>query len=550
MPLRTTDRLPPAQPSGAGPVLEARQRAGLDVLSGLAGVPLAGPASATASRPRARTRAWSAKWLAAVLAVQAVLSLRLVWSNTAFQNEALYLWAGRLEISHWLHGTPIPPFAASFSGAPVLYPPLGALADNIGGLAAARILSLAFMLGTTSLLWGTTMRLYGRRAAFFAVALFAFLGPTIRLGAFATFDAPAQFLITLAAWCVVRAGARGDKTAWMLAAAAALALANATAYSSAIFDPVVIVLAIAVCTPDPGGKRAIRRGAGLFGYLTAAVVILVTIGGGYYLTGIAQATVARAAGDDSPLAVIEAAARWTGPVVALAALGIVLCCAGQSDRRRALLPVVLAGAALLVPLEQARLHSLVSLDKHVDIGAWFAAAAAGHTADLLITGLPYRTLRVTAAGACALMLAFACRIGMAQASALYSWPNAAGFVTTFAPLASGTGRLLVEDPSVPEYYLPSGAQWSRWSNTRGILLPSGRSASASAGGTGAPAAYARFIARGYFSVVALNFAATPGLDRQIAADLGRNRSYRVIAMIPYGAGQYTVWRYEPGKTAA
>jgi hypothetical protein len=28
-----------------------------------------------------------------VLAVQAVLSLRLVWSGTAFQDEAAYLWA-------------------------------------------------------------------------------------------------------------------------------------------------------------------------------------------------------------------------------------------------------------------------------------------------------------------------------------------------------------------------------------------------------------------------------------------------------------------------
>ena len=58
-----------------------------------------------------------------------LLSLRLVRADTAFQDEALYLWAGHLEWAHWLHGTAVPPFPYYFSGAPVIYPPLGALAD-------------------------------------------------------------------------------------------------------------------------------------------------------------------------------------------------------------------------------------------------------------------------------------------------------------------------------------------------------------------------------------------------------------------------------------
>src|SRR5437899_8091565 len=42
--------------------------------------------------------------LIAILTVQALLSLRLVWSNSAYVDEATYLWAGHLEIAHWLHG--------------------------------------------------------------------------------------------------------------------------------------------------------------------------------------------------------------------------------------------------------------------------------------------------------------------------------------------------------------------------------------------------------------------------------------------------------------
>src|ERR1035438_9473516 len=187
---------------------------------------------------RAATLRVPAWWpLVVVLAVQAVLSLRLVRANTAFQDEALYLWAGHRELAHWLHGAPLPPFPAYFSGAPVIYPPVGALADSVGGLAGARVLSLVFMLGATVLLWGTAGRLFGRRAAFFAAALFAAAGPVLHLGAFATYDAMSVFLVALAAWCVVRAGDQQDATGWMAAAGAVLALANAAAYSSALLCP-------------------------------------------------------------------------------------------------------------------------------------------------------------------------------------------------------------------------------------------------------------------------------------------------------------------------
>ena len=121
------------------------------------------PATPLAEGPVASHRAERAvrlhvpgSWpLLVVLAVQAILSLRLVRADTAFQDEALYLWAGHLEWANVLHGTPIPQFPSYFSGAPVIYPPLAALADSLGGLTGARILSLAFMLGATVALWAT-----------------------------------------------------------------------------------------------------------------------------------------------------------------------------------------------------------------------------------------------------------------------------------------------------------------------------------------------------------------------------------------------------------
>src|ERR1700734_3688422 len=179
-----------------------------------------------------------------VLIVQTLLTLRLVRADTAYQDEGLYLWAGHLQWAHWLHGTAIPPFPYYFSGAPVIYPPLGALAEHAGGLTAARILSLVFMLAATTLLWSAARRQYGRRAAFFAAALFAVLGPTPHLGAFATYDALSLFLVALAGWCVLRVGDRGEAPGRMIAAGAALALANATSYSTILFDVLVLVLVV------------------------------------------------------------------------------------------------------------------------------------------------------------------------------------------------------------------------------------------------------------------------------------------------------------------
>ena len=170
--------------------------------------------------------------LFAVLVVQALLSVRLLGADTAFVDEAAYLWAGHLEWAHWLHGVAIPPFSAYFSGAPVLYPPLGALADSVGGLTGARVLSLVFMLGATVLLWDVTSRLFGRRAAFFAAALFAVLGPTLHLGAFATYDAMSLFLRAWRPGWWSGPGTQQEAVGRMAAGGAVLALANATAYSS------------------------------------------------------------------------------------------------------------------------------------------------------------------------------------------------------------------------------------------------------------------------------------------------------------------------------
>jgi len=503
------------------------------------------------------SRAWGGLALLMVLTVQAVLSFRLVRADTAFVDEATYLWAGHLEWAHWLHGAAIPPFPAYFSGAPVIYPPLGALADSIAGLAAARVLSLVLMLGATALLWGTAGRLFGQRAAFFAAALFAVLGTTLHLGAFATYDALSVMLVALAGWCVVRAGQRGEGTGWMVAAGGALALANAAAYSSALFDVVVVALALLTAVPL-GGKAAARRCAVVAIVVVVPVTVGLLAGGSTYVTGVEQTTLARAAGPDSPLSVVADAWSWTGLVMILAVCGVIFSWAGRQGRARTWLLAVLAAAAVLGPLEQARLHTLASLNKHVGLGAWFAAIAAGYAVDRFIAAAPAGRMRSITGGACLLALAFPVALGASQSWTFSTdWPDATSFIAILRPLADhGGGRLLVEDASIARYYLSTGSQWRRWSSTRNIVLPSGGNTGGPASadgvtGAGNAGVFAEFITRGYFSSVALNFADTTALDHQIAADLRHSHHYRIVEVVPYGTeaapadqGTYVIWRYE------
>jgi hypothetical protein len=487
------------------------------------------PRSAQPAPPGGRP--WPVPWwpLLVVLAVQAVLSLRLVWSATAFQDEALYLRAGHLEWAHWLHHVPIPRFPAYFSGAPVLYPPLAAAADSLGGLAAARLLSLCFMLGVTGLLWATTARLYGRRAALLASGLFATLAGTQFLGAFATFDALALFLLALAAWLGVRAADRPfrTRTALLVAAGIILAAANTTKYATALFAPVVfVVVSLAVWRRREGGAWLTAMVTMLCPWIALAG-IAIRAGGRDYWRGVTASTLARPQADTAVTTVLRSAYIWTSLILLLAVLGAVL--AARAGGRGKLLPAVLTVAAVLAPAGQARLHTTVGLQKHVVFGAWFAAIAAGYAMARLSRVDPgYGWAAVMA-----LPIAASTLFGsMGQAAGLYGvWPNAADAVRVLSSaVRSHPGNYLAEDYDVEAYYLRTQVPWRRWSNTYYFsyhgLLP------------GAPS-YTAAIDRHYFALVILNFGDTKTTDLQVTADMRKAGGYYVLAH----AGQFTIWAW-------
>jgi hypothetical protein len=487
-----------------------------------------------------------------VLATQAVLSARLVWSNTAFQDEGLYLWSGHVELAHMLHHAQLPELASYFSGAPVIYPVIAALADDVWGLAGVRLLSLAFILLATVLLHGMTRRLFSSRAAaLFAVMLFAGTGSAQFLTGFATYDAMALMLLAAATWLgVLAAGCRFPAgIALMVIAALALAAANATKYASTLFDPVVIMVTALAVWRRRGKRPGLTAGLVMAVVTLGVLAVAYQAAGPLYAEGIRLSTLSRASGTDTSGSILLMSARWVGITALLGIAGAAVITHAWRHWPTTLLAWTLAGAVFLAPAEQARIHTDVSLFKHVGYGAWFAAAAGGY----LLAALPRAAGRARSPGASARRSAWWLRavialavlagvVGVFIAGTQYQgWPDSRGLTAAIQRLGTPGGHYLAEDSNVPAYYLLHSVQWTQWSNTFyfGYTDPvTGKYLQNTP-------AYADAIRHRYFALIAIAFGDTYPADQVIVHDISYYGGYRLAGVIPYadasGEGVYKIW---------
>ncbi len=413
--------------------------------------------------------------------MQAALSLSLVWSNTAYTDEAYYLWVGRLEIARLLHGVSVPQglFERNLSGSPVIYPPLGALANSVGGLAAARILSLALMLAATVLLYRTASRLFGRTVAIAGSALWVATEPVIRL-AFATYDPMSVSLTALSVWLAVEVAFHERRHALVLASAASLAVSDATAYSGIVMVPVVVILAFVVWFPRMPRRQAVYFTALATGAWLAAFGLLMTISGSW--SGLTHTVLNRAVPDHmGPSAILGLVLNAYGYciylVMLLAVVGAVVAVA--VERNQGSLPVVtLACATLVIPAGYIHLHTATSIDKHLAYGLWFGAIAGGYTVSKLI-GVPSARLRPVLIAGCVLALLVPMSDGWNKAQVTFhSWANSSSLVSALKPIVDRTtGVILVAVPTfridhIAEYYISRPGDLEPLA-TRNLLARSG-----------------------------------------------------------------------------
>lgn len=343
------------------------------------------PSRSRHRRPTSRTlavpQAIAVLPIATILIIQAFLSIRLAHIGIASDDEGLYIYSGHQLINELWHGGGSPYYETYFSGAPVIYPVLAAMVDHVGGLVLVRLMSGVFILGATWLLYATTQWIFGYWPAVTAAGLFASLGITQFLSAYATYDAMALMLMAAAAYCAVRA-ASDQRSRWLLLIPVMLLVANATKYASALFDPVVILLA-ALLIRDAGWKRVLQRAAVLTCTSFVLLAVAVLLAGTSYLKGVLATTLARSGTaffqvPTAPHTVVLRSWDWIGVIVCLGIVAVIISIPHRRERAHLALIIVLVIAGTLVTIENMRLRSLTSVDKHDDFGAWFTCIAAGY----------------------------------------------------------------------------------------------------------------------------------------------------------------------------
>jgi hypothetical protein len=484
-----------------------------------------------------------------VLAAQTLLSLRL--HNTAFADEALVLSAGREEINGLIHGAAgMPDFAAYFSGEPFLYPVLAAAIGDLFGLEAVRLLSLLLMLGATALLWSSTRALFGRPAAIGAAVVFGLAGPTLFLSHFALYDVPALLLYAASLRILIAVARRSVWTC--LLAVPTTVLAIATSYATALYLPVLALVAVfSAAAASPGRGRRLRhvgRGALFTGTVAGVLAGWAALLGPGYRQGLELTTTSRIPGTDSVATIIGDSAQWGGAALVLGLLGTFTVVRRHRDDpgsphqiAAALLALTLAVSVTLAPAYQTHIHTMQSLQKHIGIGLLFSAAAAGVALSVPLRAAWRARTRYGLVALAALALGV---VGANQSGKLFDyWPNSTNLVTALRQaMGAGGGHYLAETPAVPDYYtasLPHGDQ-NDWQGTYyfGYENAAGKYVS------GLPA-YRQAIAEHYFKLIVLSYQETSALDRQIDAPLKAHDGYRLIDVIAtrdaFGESHYDVW---------
>ena len=397
------------------------------------------------------------------------------------------------------------------------------------------------MLGATTLLYATACRLFNRRVAIMSIAFFATLGWADQLGAFATYDAMAVFLIALSAWLVVLANERLSEPL-LIAAGTALALADITKYAAALWNPIVVGLVVLTAT-EGDWPHKLARAVRLVIYSASVIFVALKLGGYAYIQGFDFTTLHRQIiTDTAPLKIVDVAWGWLALLVLLAFLGIFLCWYDQG--RPSLLPVLLFVAGIVAPVAQAHESDITSLHKHVVFGAWFLCMMTGYAA----SKLSHLDNKLSHGALISLAVILAGTIsGYLDVDAYNgAWPNVSGAMPAMATaIRKAHCPCLIFQPNPAHYYLPgellskavvgpysfSFHDHHTWRTING------------------PQAMAAAIADGYFGAVEIDASQGDAEYHLITSALASSSQYTLMSSVPWPEhpGEPTqVWRLTVG----
>lgn len=481
-------------------------------------------------------RHWS---LVTILLLQVVTAFSL--QNTAFQDEALYLYAGR-QYFNWLIGgsSVTEPYALYFSGLPYLYPPLAGALDALGGLELARLLSLICMLTATAALYLAGAALFGWSVGLLGAALFAVQAPVIFLGRLATYDAPSLMLLAVALALATRAERAGwERWAWMLGPL--LLLAVATKYAALLFVPSVVAVATLQARQRGPGPAviAIVLPISMAAALCAVIGLMFAHHFQDILVGLRSTTTNRETLFQMPRFELAGRAFAIGGVLLLlSGAGAVL--AARNVLRATLVTVLLATALLPIGYH-IFFAEAISMHKHIAFGMVFAAPLAGLFTARLGGLVRQRFMARWPAALGVALLLFA--LALPQAQAFYAeWPRSDMMIHALrTQVRPGAGRILAEESEVPRYYLQDVVAFWQWNHLYWFYYTD-RSGQPLQG----EEAYRAAIAEGYFELVVLRYGPNSVLAHKIDDGLKNGGQYELLTRIPFsttfGEGDYWIWR--------
>ena len=469
--------------------------------------------------------------MAVVLLVQVVASTRL--RNSAFQDEALYVYYGHWMLDHWLRGADLysnP--SAWFTGAPQLYPVLAALLDSVGGLELVRLFSTLCMLSATVAVYWTANSLFGRpdqvRVGTFAALVFAVSGPVLVLGHFATYDAPSYAAVAwaLAVGVWVARGGRQRSRWWAVLVGGLLALAVLLKYASAIDAPFVL-LAVAASTLGHTSRRweGLRTSLVAGSVAVAVLALSVATWARPLLAGVVSSTIQlQSLAPESTAQLLGRVVGDAGPMIALGLLGGLLVL-----RHRPALGAVLLVASVAAPLYQVYTGESVSLHKTVVLGLLFGALLAGHLCAVLAE-------RWWGAPLVAAALLSSLLHGTSVSERIFtSWPDTTSLASALTPIVEGTPgiRIAGDNPEPLQYALREQTQPWQW-------MPTYDGAFQYEGLSDVPA-FERALADRYLGVVFLDGGSDVGRQLELRmSDLGYTQT--AVVRTPDAGHEWVVWQ--------
>ena len=469
----------------------------------------------------------SALLLGVICTAFAAISLRVKANTNPFQDEGLYLYMGHRMIAHIISGVNVSEHPGSyFSGAPGLYPVVGAIADSVAGLQGARYVSLFFIWLVIVATYGIGNELFGKVSGLLGAGAFALCGSVIFISHLATLDAMALCLMSLGCWLTVYS-ANHDKLLWAPVVGLILTCAFLTKYAMAIYVPGIAAIGVLLAWRH-SRWGALRRGILIITATAAAGFFVLTFWAADLKRGIVSTTANRTPLSPTPrLELIWDVVEWIGPWILLAVLGAL------TQARRWPIPVVLLAMSVIAPLQQIRIGEGTSLSKHVAFGLVFAAPLIGSLLAWMIKRTKWLGIPIAVAVAALLVVS-----GTRNAEEfLTTWVDDREMVAQLREeiAISPHKAILGEEPSAQRYALRAVTAPEQWNDTFVLLYDNKKG----------EAAYRQAIDQTHFGTIYLTLNTVNG--KKINEYLTNFETpYRLSKKVPFYrhgqyAGHYLVW---------